>query len=102
MEASVEDISVGINGVPLTSSCNTLILPGYYGEIDSIGNILINPLERKPTAATTYTAVHFRDNTRTHYLNTLLANLVTIPQGCQFLFALDRREIGNPVGSSQD
>lgn len=31
---------------------NTLILPGYYGEIDRIGNILINPLEKKPTAAT--------------------------------------------------
>ncbi|KAG5291467.1 5-oxoprolinase [Histoplasma ohiense] len=26
---------------------NTLILPGYYGEIDSMGNILIRPLETK-------------------------------------------------------
>ena len=29
---------------------NTLILAGYYGEIDSIGNILINPLHQTPTA----------------------------------------------------
>ncbi|KAJ6186858.1 hypothetical protein N7519_001766 [Penicillium mononematosum] len=50
-------------GIQVTGPCiisemdsNTLILPGYYGEIDSIGNILINPLEKKPTAATTHTA----------------------------------------------
>ncbi|OQD75118.1 hypothetical protein PENDEC_c008G01336 [Penicillium decumbens] len=35
---------------------NTLILPGYYGEIDNIGNILINPLNRKPATATNHTA----------------------------------------------
>ncbi|KAJ5202182.1 hypothetical protein N7449_004261 [Penicillium cf. viridicatum] len=50
-------------GIQVTGPCiisemdsNTLILPGYYGEIDSIGNILINPLERKPAAVTTHTA----------------------------------------------
>ena len=50
-------------GIQLTGPCiisemdsNTLILPGYYGEIDSIGNILINPLEKKPAAVTTHTA----------------------------------------------
>lgn len=34
---------------------NTLILPGYYGEIDSIGNILINPLEKKPPVSKDHT-----------------------------------------------
>lgn len=31
---------------------NTLILPGYYGEIDSIGNIIIRPLDAKPAIST--------------------------------------------------
>lgn len=35
---------------------NTLILPGYYGEIDNIGNILINPLEERPVVGTDHTA----------------------------------------------
>ncbi|KAJ5678753.1 hypothetical protein N7462_006997 [Penicillium macrosclerotiorum] len=35
---------------------NTLILPGYYGEIDSIGNILINPMEKAPYDVTNHTA----------------------------------------------
>lgn len=35
---------------------NTLILPGYYGKIDEIGNILINPLEHNPAVATSHTA----------------------------------------------
>jgi 5-oxoprolinase (ATP-hydrolysing) len=50
-------------GIQLTGPCiisemdsNTLILPGYYGEIDNIGNILINPLDRKPAVATNHTA----------------------------------------------
>ncbi|KAJ6044737.1 uncharacterized protein N7446_002931 [Penicillium canescens] len=50
-------------GIQLTGPCiisemdsNTLILPGYYGEIDSIGNILINPLDRKPAVPTNHTA----------------------------------------------
>lgn len=30
---------------------NTLILPGYYGEIDSIGNILIRPVDEEITAS---------------------------------------------------
>ncbi|PLB41756.1 Hydantoinase/oxoprolinase-domain-containing protein [Aspergillus candidus] len=30
---------------------NTLILPGYYGEIDAIGNILIQPVDHKPRDA---------------------------------------------------
>ncbi|KAJ5309048.1 hypothetical protein N7508_004427 [Penicillium antarcticum] len=49
--------------IQLTGPCivsemdsNTLILPGYYGEIDSIGNILINPLEKRPAVATNHTA----------------------------------------------
>ncbi|KAJ5710657.1 hypothetical protein N7488_004813 [Penicillium malachiteum] len=48
-------------GVQVTGPCiitemgsNTLILPGYYGEIDSIGNILINPLA-KPSDAVSHT-----------------------------------------------
>ncbi|KAJ5415081.1 hypothetical protein N7465_003776 [Penicillium sp. CMV-2018d] len=50
-------------GIQVTGPCiisemdsNTLILPGYYGEIDSIGNILINPVEKKPPAVTSHTA----------------------------------------------
>ncbi|KAJ5085965.1 hypothetical protein N7532_010736 [Penicillium argentinense] len=35
---------------------NTLILPGYIGEIDSIGNILINPLDKKAADVTQHTA----------------------------------------------
>jgi 5-oxoprolinase (ATP-hydrolysing) len=44
-------------GIRITGPCiitemdsNTLILPGYYGEIDSVGNILINPLEESSNA----------------------------------------------------
>lgn len=32
---------------------NTLILPGYFGEIDNIGNILIRPLEEQHVSANT-------------------------------------------------
>ncbi|KAJ6029919.1 uncharacterized protein N7446_001017 [Penicillium canescens] len=49
-------------GVQVTGPCiitemdsNTLILPGYYGEIDSIGNILINPLDKKPSISSSHT-----------------------------------------------
>lgn len=34
---------------------NTLILPGYYGEIDSMGNILIWPVEKKTPEAIKHT-----------------------------------------------
>lgn len=30
---------------------NTLILPGYYGEIDNIGNILIRPIDQEATSS---------------------------------------------------
>lgn len=50
------------HGVQLEGPCiisemdsNTLILPGYYGEIDNIGNILINPMEEESAVATTHT-----------------------------------------------
>jgi len=35
---------------------NTLILPGYFGEVDKIGNILINPLDKRPVAPIQHTA----------------------------------------------
>jgi 5-oxoprolinase (ATP-hydrolysing) len=35
---------------------NTLILPGFYGEIDSMGNILIWPVEKKADEKTVHTA----------------------------------------------
>ncbi|KAI9926960.1 hypothetical protein ASPWEDRAFT_55280 [Aspergillus wentii DTO 134E9] len=34
---------------------NTLILPGYYGEIDNIGNIIIQPVEQQPSVSTQHT-----------------------------------------------
>ncbi|KAJ5157116.1 uncharacterized protein N7482_008216 [Penicillium canariense] len=40
---------------------NTLILPGYFGEIDNIGNILINPLDKKPAVPTNHTTESARD-----------------------------------------
>lgn len=47
-------------GVRVTGPCiisemdsNTLILPGYYGEVDSVGNILIRPLEEQKRSALT-------------------------------------------------
>lgn len=50
-------------GIKVTGPCiisemdsNTLILPGYFGEIDSIGNILINPQDKEPFDTTQHTA----------------------------------------------
>ncbi|KAJ5613300.1 hypothetical protein N7510_006494 [Penicillium lagena] len=53
---------------------NTLILPGYYGEIDSIGNILINPLEKKPVESTDHTLESANDLVkRTPLIPTLIS-----------------------------
>ncbi|OQE18380.1 hypothetical protein PENSTE_c018G08039 [Penicillium steckii] len=50
-------------GVQIVGPCivsemdsNTLVLPGYFGEIDEIGNILIQPLNKKPVAPIQHTA----------------------------------------------
>lgn len=59
-EATVWDRQkLSFEGVRVSGPCiitemdsNTLILPGYYGEIDRIGNILIYPVEQKPVQAT--------------------------------------------------
>ncbi|KAJ5106415.1 hypothetical protein N7456_003090 [Penicillium angulare] len=54
---------ISFHGVQISGPCiisemdsNTLILPGYYGEIDNIGNILIRPVEERPTVGTCHTA----------------------------------------------
>lgn len=52
---SKEGIRVNGPCIVTEMDSNTLILPGYYGEIDSIGNILINPLDKKPAVSKTHT-----------------------------------------------
>ena len=44
---SIEGVKIEGPAVITEMDSNTLILPGYYGEIDAIGNIIINPLVEK-------------------------------------------------------
>ncbi|KAL4894890.1 Hydantoinase/oxoprolinase-domain-containing protein [Aspergillus ambiguus] len=52
---SMEGISIEGPSIVTEMDSNTLILPGYYGEIDNIGNILIRPLGEQLTVQKTHT-----------------------------------------------
>ncbi|KAJ5788382.1 hypothetical protein N7457_003372 [Penicillium paradoxum] len=76
-------------GIQVTGPCiisemdsNTLILPGYYGEIDDIGNILINPLETKPQATITHTRESANDLVKnTPLIPTLISSTLASIRG---------------------
>ncbi|KAJ5473366.1 hypothetical protein N7475_002932 [Penicillium sp. IBT 31633x] len=76
-------------GIQVTGPCiisemdsNTLILPGYYGEIDAIGNILINPIKKKAHAATTHTPESANELVRTTpLLPTLISSTLAAIRG---------------------
>ncbi|KAJ1327652.1 5-oxoprolinase (ATP-hydrolyzing) [Microdochium nivale] len=52
--AKLDKVGYRIDGPAVVSEMdsNTLILPGFYGEIDSIGNILINPIDKGSVSQT--------------------------------------------------
>ncbi|KAJ5348337.1 hypothetical protein MYU51_015133 [Penicillium brevicompactum] len=61
---------------------NTLILPGYFGEIDSIGNILINPVDKKPPVAVSHTAESAKELvTTTPLIPTLISSTLASIRG---------------------
>jgi 5-oxoprolinase (ATP-hydrolysing) len=46
-KVSIEGVKIEGPAIVTEMDSNTLILPGYYGEIDAIGNIVINPIVQK-------------------------------------------------------
>lgn len=46
-KVSIEGVKINGPAIITEMDSNTLILPGYYGEIDAIGNIVINPVVEK-------------------------------------------------------
>jgi 5-oxoprolinase (ATP-hydrolysing) len=57
---------------------NILILPGFYCEIDSIRDTLINALEQKPAIATTHTAESAKELVRsTPFISTSISSTLT-------------------------